>query len=62
MRTRDELAVLLVAWLSGAVLASAQEGAEGKRVYALNEAVALAMQQNPRLLVSRHQSSASRAG
>lgn len=52
--------MLLVAWLSGAASALAQESAGGKRVYSLNEAVALAMQQNPRLLVSRHQSLASR--
>jgi len=51
--------VLLVAWLSVAAVASAQEAAGGHRDYALSEAVELAMQQNPRLSASRHQSSAN---
>ncbi len=40
-------------------MASAQESAGARKVYSLSEAVALAMQQNPRLQVSRHQSSAN---
>jgi outer membrane protein len=54
------LAVLLTAWLSGAALVSAQEAAGDRKLYDLNEAVELAMHQNPRLLASRHQSSANR--
>ena len=57
---KRNLGVLLTAWLSGAVLAAAQESAGGRKLYDLNEAVELAMHQNPRLLVARHQSSANR--
>jgi outer membrane protein len=44
----------------GASIASAQEITSGKKLYALNEAVEVALKQNPRLLGSRHQSSANR--